>query len=210
METRVFLAAVLVAAGVMAAAFAACSADDQEVAADGGGGGGDGGRSGGCTEIAQCSDFAPRRAVCIGGKCQALGGDQTTLVLNIGFTYAPEIKERVTSFAYYALHPSTVDGGTLTCVDLINGRDPEGTDLNLIQTYGKQLIVTGDMMQTGTLSLPYMEGLILFSRVFDDDNAIVGLACTPDVTVPSDNEYGVGVTLCPADKTERCLDLLPE
>lgn len=210
MKIRSFLTAVLASAAAATIAFAACSSEDEESAADGGEGGGDGGRGGGCTATAQCSDFDPRRAVCIGGRCQALGGDQATLVLNIGFTYAPEIKELVTSFAYFALHPSTVDGGTLTCADLVNGRNPEGGDLNLIQTYGKQLIVTGDMMQTGTLSLPYMDGLILFLRVYDDDDAIVGLACTPDVTVPADNEVGVGVTLCPADKTERCIELLPK
>jgi hypothetical protein len=130
-------------------------------------------------------------------------------MINIGFTYAAEIRDRVSWFTYYAIHPETVDGGTLTCEDLLGGKDPEAADLNLIQRYHKQLIVTGDMMQTGTLSLPHTTGMILFVRVFDGDQALLGFACTPDVTVPA-SEAGVGVTLCPADKVDRCLNLLPE
>ena len=185
---------------------AACAQNDGT--ADGGAGAdGGGGSGGGCTVIADCSPMDPRKAVCLSGHCEALGGDQAPLILNIGFTYASEIRDSVGWFAYYALYPQAVDGSALTCTDLINGHDPEGTDLNLIQTYRKQLIVTGDMMQTGTLYLPYMTGMILFVRVFDDSSATVGLACTPNVTVPGDAQ-GVGVTLCPADNIDRCLNLL--
>ena len=188
---------------------AACAQNDGT--ADGGAeaDGADGGSGGGCTAIADCSPVDPHKAVCLSGRCEALGGDQAPLILNIGFTYASEIRDSVTWFAYYALYPQAVDGSTLTCRDLINGRDPEGTDLNLIQTYRKQLIVTGDMMQAGTLYLPYITGMILFVRVFNDSLVTVGLACTPNVTVPGDAQ-GVGMTLCPADKIDRCLNLLPK
>ena len=130
-------------------------------------------------------------------------------MLNIGFTYASEIRDQVSWFTYYALYPSAIDGSPLTCKDLLNGRDPEDTALNLIQKYRKQIVVTGDMMQTGTLSLPYMSGMILFVRARDDAQTVVGLACTPDVTVPA-ADTGVGVTLCPADMVDRCLNLLPK
>lgn len=176
------------------------TADD---AGDGGGGGG------GCVAIADCSPMNPRKSVCLKGTCEALGGDQAPLMLNIGFTYAAEIRDSVSWFTYYALYPRAVDGAALTCEALINGRDPEGADLNLIQKYKKQLIVQGDLMQTGTLSLPYTTGLILFVRVLDDSQEVVGLACTPDLTVPGDDK-GVGVTLCPANNVARCLNLLPK
>lgn len=189
-------------------ALAGCSPSSDT--ADGGtGGDGGGGGGGGCTVIADCGDLDPHKAVCLEGKCEALGGDQAPLMLNIGFTYAAEIRDSVSWFTYYALYPKAVDGGAVTCKELINGRDPEGADLNLIQEYRKQLIVSGDMMQTGTLSLPYMTGLVLFVRALDDAQETIGLACTPDLTVPGEDS-GVGVTLCPADIVDRCLNLLPK
>lgn len=210
MAFKAVLTACLVFA-FFAAAGVACSGGENSSAADGGAAGdGGGGGGGGCESIEQCSDFDPRRAVCVGGKCEALGGDQATLLLNLGFRNAPEIKAAVTSFAYYALHTGTVGGGTISCEDLIGGHDPEGADLNLIQKYGKQLFVTGDMMQTATLSLPYMTGMILFVRVFGEGEDVIGLACTQGVTVPQESENGVGADICPADKTERCIEMLPE
>jgi hypothetical protein len=193
---------------ILIALLAACSSSSDT--ADGGiGGDTGGGGGGGCTVISDCGDMDPHKSVCLEGACQALGGDQKPLMLNIGFTYASEIRDSVSWFTYYALYPEAVDGSALDCPAMLNGRDPEGADLNLIQKYRKQLIVSGDMMQTGTLSLPYMTGMVLFVRVMDENQTVVGLACTPDVAVPGPDS-GVGVTLCPADKVDRCLNLLPK
>lgn len=193
---------------MLAIAFAGCSSggDDADggTTADGAVPG-----DGGCTTVKACSTKDTAEAVCIRGSCEALSKEQNYVDLNLGFTYATEIMDSVTAYTYFALHPTMVDGGTLQCEDLINGLDPEDSNANLIQKYNKQLIVSGEMMQTATLNLPYMTGMILFMRTLDENDATNGLACTPDVTVSAD-VIEVGMTFCPADRIDRCLTLLPK
>ena len=74
---------------------------------------GDAGAGDGWCAISDCNPMDPRASIYSTGHAPRSPGERSSLSLMLWFKYAPEIRDIVTAFTYFAVHPELVDKKTV-------------------------------------------------------------------------------------------------
>jgi hypothetical protein len=123
------------------------------------------------------------------------------------FYTAPEIIGDVKAYEYMAIYPDTVSGARASCTDLVNAMQmPDAAVYNVIQRNSGSFSVVGNTVETATLPLPNMEGMLMFAKIVNGSGGMIGLGCTSGVAVPGEKGSKITIRICQSqkDKLPRC------